>query len=155
MADLQLTLADDVATTALGADLADAVVAVGLKALAIALDGDLGAGKTTLSRGFLRALGHTGPVPSPTYTLLEPYQFDQLTVNHLDLYRLADGSELDALGWRDIGDSIRLVEWPSRAPEVLAQMDLVIQLAWYGDGRSARLVGQSHDGDAVLRQLGS
>lgn len=149
----QLHLPDETATAALGAALAYAIKDNATVSLTIALDGDLGAGKTTLSRGLLRALGHSGPVPSPTYTLLEPYAFDTLTVHHLDLYRLADGSELEAIGWRDLDNSIRLIEWPSKAPEILSQMDLLINLTWDGDGRMVSAAAQSAAGRTILRHI--
>lgn len=96
----------------------------------IHLTGDLGAGKTTLTRGFLRALGVTGPVRSPTYTLVEVYEVGALTAVHLDLYRLRDPSELDNLGLREWARAghIWLVEWPERGSDRLPAADLVLRL---------------------------
>lgn len=107
------------------------------------LRGDLGAGKTTLVRGLLRALGHQGTVRSPTYTLLEPYEFPGFTVLHFDLYRVADPDELEYLGVREQSGegSLWLVEWPDRGAGWLPAPDLVATLVPDGDGRRLRLTG--------------
>ena len=99
------------------------------------LTGDLGAGKTTLTRGLLRSLGVTGAVRSPTYTLVEFYEIGTLTTLHLDLYRLNDAAELDNLGLREWarGGHLWLVEWPERGAGRLPGADLVIKLV-AGDG---------------------
>jgi tRNA threonylcarbamoyladenosine biosynthesis protein TsaE len=99
--------------------------------LQIHLHGDLGAGKTTLARGFLQALGHSGVVRSPTYTLLESYALGALTVVHTDLYRLQHPDELEALGLRDLAlaDHVWLIEWPERAGHWLPAADIDITLA--------------------------
>jgi tRNA threonylcarbamoyladenosine biosynthesis protein TsaE len=103
----------------------------------IHLRGDLGAGKTTLVRGFLHALGHRGAVRSPTYTLLEPYEFPDLTVLHFDLYRVADPEELEYLGVREQSDArtLWLVEWPERGVGWLPEPELVASMWLEGDGR--------------------
>ena len=104
-----------------------------------ALRGPLGAGKTTWVRAFLRALGHDGVVPSPTYTLVEPYETGGMKVWHVDLYRLQDPLELEALGVRELldGDAVMLVEWPERWPEIDARSDVRLHLR-HGDSESAR-----------------
>ena len=125
------------------------------------LDGELGAGKTTLARGFLRALGHEGPVKSPTYTLVEPYALTALEVFHFDLYRLDDPDELDLIGARDyFGDprALCLVEWPQRAASLAGRPDLVVKLGRRGDleheiqlrGREIQLLALSDRGLAAL-----
>jgi len=135
--------------------------------LVVGLEGELGAGKTTWVRGMLEGLGHVGRVPSPTYTLLEPYEFGELSVAHLDLYRLAGGEqggledarELDALGVRDWlarDPAWLLVEWPSRSQHLNSQCDMLITLDFLpGDGRSVSLSAQSDRGRASLKRLGS
>ena len=129
-----LQLRDPAATEAAGAALADAVAG---QAGVITLSGALGAGKTTLVRGLLHALGHVGTVRSPTYTLVEPYAFDDWRVLHLDLYRLAGARDLDALGLRDELDdaTLLLVEWPERAGAALPTPDLAIALEEADGGR--------------------
>jgi tRNA threonylcarbamoyladenosine biosynthesis protein TsaE len=112
------------------------------------LEGDLGAGKTTLVRGFLRGLGHAGNVKSPTFTLIEPYDVPSGPVFHLDLYRLADPEELEYLGLRDLlGErSVLLVEWPERGEGSLPSADLRIAIEHRDSARRLRVDGISPAG---------
>ena len=130
-------LADTSATLALGASLASQFPSGGV----ILLNGDLGSGKTTLVRGLLRACGHQGIVKSPTYTLVEPYQFPDREVYHFDLYRLGDPEELEYIGGRDYfhSNALCLVEWPDKAEGFLPKEDLSIYLSYQTNGRSAIL----------------
>jgi tRNA threonylcarbamoyladenosine biosynthesis protein TsaE len=146
------------ATEALAAEIAAAVNTLKPKRLSVWLHGELGAGKTTLCRGLLHAMGHEGRVPSPTYTLIEPYQCGGYQVYHLDLYRLHDGAELEYLGvdelWND--GALMLVEWPNNASESLPPADLMIHLMLEedGNGREAVFSGQTTVGNelaAILR----
>ncbi len=152
----QTTLADAGATERLGADLAG-VLRDQPGPWLIALEGALGAGKTTMARGFLRALGHTGRVPSPTYTLVEPYELSGREVLHLDLYRLADAGELEYLGIRDVfdGNATVLVEWPERAGERMPPADIRVALSVAGEGRTATLSADTVRGAEVLTALAS
>jgi tRNA threonylcarbamoyladenosine biosynthesis protein TsaE len=119
------------------------------------LQGDLGTGKTTLVRGFLRGLGYRGKVKSPTYTLLEPYELQDRICYHFDLYRLADPDELEYLGLTDLLDSraILLVEWPERGGDRLPAADLLLRFEHRGSARRLSLIGQSDAGRVLERQL--
>lgn len=121
----------------------------------IYLIGDLGVGKTTLVRGLLRGRGHRGPVRSPTFTLVEPYELPPLTLYHLDLYRLADPEELEWIGIRDLlgAVSVALVEWPERGRGVLPAADLSVTIRYQDPGRWVTLTGQSAAGDRLVGQL--
>ena len=122
-------------TRALGARMGAAVQKGGKDPLVIALDGELGAGKTTLVGGFLQALGVRGAVRSPTYTLIEPYELGDRTVYHMDLYRLANPSELDMVAPRDLlhDGAVLLVEWSERGGAVLPKPDLRVRIGYSAD----------------------
>ena len=116
----------------------------------LVLQGELGAGKSTFARAMLREYGHQGPVPSPTYTLVEPYELDGFSLYHVDLYRVSSTDELEFLGWSDLEEGFRLVEWPERVPGLADEADLVISLGYANGGRSATLSAGSQRGQAVL-----
>ncbi|NIV17772.1 MAG: tRNA (adenosine(37)-N6)-threonylcarbamoyltransferase complex ATPase subunit type 1 TsaE [Woeseiaceae bacterium] len=116
----------------------------------ILLEGDLGAGKSTFARALIRAMGHQGAVPSPTYTLVEPYDISGNIIYHVDLYRVSDEEELRYLGWTELEDGLRLVEWPDRAPELAKHADLRVQLAYCGAGRNIEISGLSKRGRALV-----
>jgi len=136
---------------ALGARLAGAAE-VGAR---VYLSGDLGAGKTTLVRGFVHALGHQGPVKSPTYTLVEPYGLGGRDVYHFDLYRLSDPEELEFLGARDYfsGLGICLVEWPERAAGSLPQADIVLNIKYKNAERRVEITPLTGLGRRMLTEV--
>ena len=144
-------LPDAEATAALGARLAATRPARAV----VHLQGDLGAGKSTLARALLRALGVTGTIRSPTYTLIERYALPDGEAAHLDLYRLGDAGELDFLGMDELQDAaaLWLVEWPERGGAALPAPDLAIHLALEAEGRRAVLKPLSDAGWEWIRRL--
>ncbi len=144
-------LPDESATLALGA----AFAAAAEPGLTVHLLGDLGAGKTTFTRGLLAALGYRGKVKSPTYTLVESYALPEYSVHHFDLYRFADPEE-----WNDAGfseyfgpDSLCLVEWPDKARGLAPAPDIALELAVDGDGRTYHFQALSQTGQSCLIRL--
>ena len=133
----ELPLIDESATLALGKQLATQVEA----GTVIFLHGNLGAGKTTLVRGYLQALGHQGAVKSPTFTLVEEYLLKELRIFHFDLYRLSDPEELEWMGIRDYfsADSVAFIEWPERGEGFLPAADFEITLIYDGASRIAEI----------------
>jgi tRNA threonylcarbamoyladenosine biosynthesis protein TsaE len=146
-------------TEQLGARLAAALRAHAGPASPIAagihLVGQLGAGKTTLVRGLAGALGIEGPIKSPTYTLVEPYTRDDVTLYHFDLYRLGNGEELEYLGARDAFAEAALcvIEWPERGQGWLPEPDLLVRLSVSGTGRDAEVRAGTPRGEALLALL--
>ncbi|WP_158773206.1 tRNA (adenosine(37)-N6)-threonylcarbamoyltransferase complex ATPase subunit type 1 TsaE [Cobetia sp. L2A1] len=153
---MRIFLSDENAQVAFGSQLGDVFAGHGL----VFMEGELGAGKTTLTRGVLRAYGHLGAVKSPTYTLIEPYVLPRADggewhVNHFDLYRLADPEELEFIGGRDLlaDDSLALIEWPSCGKGFLPAPDLRVMLTVLDEGREAELTAHTPRGERWLVTL--
>jgi tRNA threonylcarbamoyladenosine biosynthesis protein TsaE len=153
-------LKDDRATEQAGAAMAQSLLAV-FKAGSVSagaiiyLNGDLGAGKTTFSRGLIRALGHPGAVKSPTYTLVEPYELFEFPLYHFDLYRLSHHEEVEFLGVDDYfrPPSVCLIEWPDRGKGSLPAPDVRFELATKGEGRCMSCSGLTVKGDEIARKF--
>ena len=148
---ISIHLPDENATLALAQRLAARL----RPGMVIYLRGNLGAGKTTLMRGVLNALGYAGRVKSPTYTLLEPYQVGGLDLRHFDLYRLHDEEEWEAAGFRDEfdGRNVFFVEWPEMAQGLIPQADVEIALEILEQGRNAEIHANTEMGRQCLKEL--
>lgn len=156
MDNFTLDLADEAATLAFGAVLAIAIQ----PGLTIYLHGDLGAGKTTLARGLLHALGYVGKVKSPTYTLVECYEIaaksaQPLNIYHFDLYRFHDDEEWEAAGFRDYfnANSVCLIEWPEKAQQCLPLPDLDIIFSIQEPGRTIKLIAHTPLGQESISTI--
>jgi tRNA threonylcarbamoyladenosine biosynthesis protein TsaE len=156
MPPMELNLPDSSVTDALGRALARSFPGAVQTAAVAYLQGELGAGKTTCVRSLLRALGVTGLVRSPTYTLVETYHVAALTCVHVDLYRLQSLHEVDELGLRDLmGPGVLLmVEWPEKGGAALPPADLNLTLQYAGEARQARLGATTSLGAEWLLNLG-
>jgi tRNA threonylcarbamoyladenosine biosynthesis protein TsaE len=150
----ELNATDAAATLALGARLARALRNDGSReALVVHLRGELGVGKTTLVRGALRELGVAGTIRSPTFSLLETYDFDGRVAAHLDLYRLS-GDDVEGLGVRDLltPGNVLFVEWPERAARALPEPDVAVLLEYSEQGRRVRIDACSEAGRRLVQE---
>jgi tRNA threonylcarbamoyladenosine biosynthesis protein TsaE len=149
---MKLALPDEAAT----ADLAGrffAALPADCAGWTVLLEGELGSGKSTFARALIRAMGHDGPVPSPTYTLVEPYELSGNVVYHIDLYRVIDPEELRFLGFDELDSGLRLVEWADRAPRLEAEADVRISLDYDPPGRKADIQPLSARGATLVSRL--
>ena len=149
---MQKELLDEQATLAFGCQLAGLLP----QKAVVFLNGPLGAGKTTMVRGLLQALGHRGSTKSPTYTLVEPYAIDGRKVYHFDLYRLGDPEELEYIGIRDYLDepALCLIEWPEKGAGILPEPDISLELSYQGKARSITLnAGEAAWSEGLVEKL--
>ena len=146
-----ITLKNETETTEIGSKLASCLKGGEV----IYLKGDLGAGKTTLVRGALNGLGHTGNVKSPTFTIVESYSIDDYIIYHFDLYRINDEDELEYIGIRDYcdGSAICFFEWPERGGDLLPDADILISLSYQNEGRALEISAFSEIGDSIIGNL--
>ena len=146
-----ITLKNETETTEIGSKLASCLKGGEV----IYLKGELGTGKTTLVRGVLNRLGHTGNVKSPTYTIVEPYLIDSHVIYHFDLYRLDDPEELESLGIRDYcdGQSICFFEWPEKGGNLLPNADINLELTYFESTREVEFTSKSDVGKTIMKQL--
>jgi len=152
---ISFDLADENATVNMGKLLADIIKNDLKKGIVVYLNGDLGAGKTTLTRGFVQAMGHTGNVKSPTYTLVEPYELGQWNVYHFDLYRLGDPEELEFMGIRDYFNekSCCFIEWPEKGVGTLAKPDLIVNMEYVENQRRITFEAKTALSEQLITQL--
>ncbi|OGA02760.1 MAG: tRNA (adenosine(37)-N6)-threonylcarbamoyltransferase complex ATPase subunit type 1 TsaE [Betaproteobacteria bacterium RIFCSPLOWO2_02_64_14] len=149
--ELTLDLPSEADTLALGAGIARGLA----PGMVVFLSGELGAGKTTLARGILRGLGHTGRIKSPSFTLVEVYKLSRLYLYHFDFYRFNSPMELEDAGFREIfdGEAVCLVEWPEKAGAALPAADLKISIRAAGTGRRVEMIAATEAGKACLRHI--
>jgi len=123
--------------------------------LVVYLRGELGAGKTAFCRGVIQAMGHSGAVKSPTYTLVEPYQLQGWRIHHFDLYRLADPEELEYMGIRDYfsEDTLNFIEWPDKGYGWLPGADIEIRIEYAGTGRKLTFSALTEAGQQIIKTL--
>jgi tRNA threonylcarbamoyladenosine biosynthesis protein TsaE len=151
---MQILLEDEQKMQAFGEKIAQVIGQINAPLL-ILLNGDLGAGKTTLSRGILNGLGHRGSVKSPTYTLVEPYDLEIGKVFHFDLYRLVDPEELYDIGFNDYltESQLCMIEWPDKGGSLLPKADISLQINSNGTGRQVILTAQTSLGSQCVNEL--
>ena len=145
-------LADEAATIEFGHEVLSALPA-DLAGWTLLLSGELGAGKSTFARALIRAAGHAGAVPSPTYTLVEPYELARGNIYHVDLYRISAEEELRYLGWNELDDGCRIVEWPDRAPGLASRADLRLAFSYASHGRVVDVTALSERAQAVVEKI--
>ncbi|OOF70007.1 tRNA (adenosine(37)-N6)-threonylcarbamoyltransferase complex ATPase subunit type 1 TsaE [Rodentibacter caecimuris] len=147
---------DECAMLQFGQQLANAIrQLVAPQVVCLYLNGDLGAGKTLLSRGVIQTFGHSGKVKSPTYTLVEEYKLAEKTIYHFDLYRLGSPEELEFMGIRDYFSphSLCLIEWPEKGQGLLPEPDLFINISYINDARQIELLAQTDSGNQLIHFL--
>lgn len=169
MSNYQIQLEDEAATLRFGSELAratfsdpttdstDIAEGTGVPTIGgvIHLHGDLGAGKTTLTRGLMRGYGYRGAVKSPTYTIVEPYEFERCRIYHFDLYRLLDPEEVEYLGAEDYfsPSNLCLVEWAEKGVGIVPDADLRIDIESDGTGRLLKCQSMSDKGAKIAKRL--
>jgi len=150
--NLKIDLPNEKATKSLGLKIAQSLPSV-ISDMTVVLKGEMGAGKSTIVRSVLRGMGYRNIVPSPTYTLVEPYEVQSGKIYHIDLYRISNSDELEFLGWSDLNDGLKFIEWPERVPLLFEQADLILNLEYISSGRTLEFNSRTKKGDDIVQKV--
>ena len=150
--NLKIDLPNEKATKSLGLKIAQSLPSV-ISDMTVVLKGEMGAGKSTIVRSVLRGMGYRNIVPSPTYTLVEPYEVQSGKIYHIDLYRISNPDELEFLGWSDLNDGLKFIEWPERVPLLFEQADLILSLEYISSGRTLEFSSRTKKGDDIVQKV--
>ena len=150
--NLKIDLPNEKATKSLGLKIAQSLPSV-ISDMTVVLKGEMGAGKSTVVRSVLRGMGYRNIVPSPTYTIVEPYEVQSGKLYHIDLYRISNPDELEFLGWSDLNDGLKFIEWPERVPLLFEQADLILSLEYISSGRTLEFNSRTKKGDDIVQKV--
>ena len=150
--NLKIDLPNEKATKSLGLKIAQSLPSV-ISDMTVVLKGEMGAGKSTVVRSVLRGMGYRNIVPSPTYTLVEPYEVQSGKIYHIDLYRISNPDELEFLGWSDLNDGLKFIEWHERVPLLFEQADLIHNLEYISSGRTLEFNSRTKKGDDIVQKV--
>ncbi|MAD28821.1 MAG: tRNA (adenosine(37)-N6)-threonylcarbamoyltransferase complex ATPase subunit type 1 TsaE [Woeseiaceae bacterium] len=150
--NLKIDLPNEKATKSLGLKIAQSLPSV-ISDMTVVLKGEMGAGKSTIVRSVLRGMGYRNIVPSPTYTIVEPYEVQSGKIYHIDLYRISNPDELEFLGWSDLNDGLKFIEWPERVPLLFEQADLILSLEYISSGRTIEFNSRTKKGDDIVQKV--
>ena len=150
--NLKIDLPNEKATKSLGLKIAQSLPSV-ISDMTVVLKGEMGAGKSTVVRSVLRGMGYRNIVPSPTYTLVEPYEVQSGKIYHIDLYRISNPDELEFLGWSDLNDGLKFIEWPEGVPLLFEQADLILNLEYISSGRTLEFNSRTKKGDDIVQKV--
>jgi|TARA_B100001094_G_C18188118_1_gene805245 tRNA threonylcarbamoyladenosine biosynthesis protein TsaE len=150
--NLKIDLPNEKATKSLGLKIAQSLPSV-ISDMTVVLKGEMGAGKSTIVRSVLRGMGYRNIVPSPTYTIVEPYEVQSGKLYHIDLYRISNPDELEFLGWSDLNDGLKFIEWPERVPLLFEQADLILSLEYISSGRTLEFNSRTKKGDDIVQKV--
>mgnify|MGYP001326073561 FL=1 len=150
--NLKIDLPNEKATKSLGLKIAQSLPSV-ISDMTVVLKGEMGAGKSTIVRSVLRGMGYRNIVPSPTYTIVEPYEVQSGKIYHIDLYRISNPDELEFLGWSDLNDGLKFIEWPERVPLLFEQADLILSLEYISSGRTLEFNSRTKKGDDIVQKV--